>query len=219
MTKPFETREELWEKWREDPDDDSYQDAFDRLEVAERRRDHVRAQKRIAEVVLWTRINEAEVMLKTLKERETSGESIAPNDQTYPLGEAKKLAVDALMVSFVAERSVPFEILELVAHLFDLPLDGSKTGTRNHGAHYYAAYYEADHPQASLREVARIVVVDKNTIKKWRGEEDYSQLVKVLRHVGDTYGEKWSRDMFGDPHFMRDLLESRGRWSQEDGGE
>ena len=216
--KLFETSEEVRIKWYEETEED-WQDAFDRLDFAERRRSDIRAQKRMAEALLWIRIHDAEVMLKTLKERETSGERIAPNDSTYPLSEAKKLAVEALMVSFVAERSVPFEVLELVAHLFGLPLDGSKTDKRRSGLYYLAAYYDVDHPQASLREVAQVLGADKNTIKKWRGEEEYRELVRLIKHVQDNYGASWSQDMFGDPDFMRDLLGSRGKWSPKDGGE
>ena len=95
----------------------------------------------------------------------------------------------------------PFEVVELVAHLLDLPADGPITDKKPE-AYSRAARYLALHPTASDREVARNIGVNKGTIKKWKDEwrflgyRSHFKVAHILGMDDDEYYEwmKWLHD-------------------------
>jgi hypothetical protein len=140
-----------------------------------------------------------EMALRQLRTRKAEG-PIKPNDPTYPLRDAQKAAVAALAWYSLEAKPVPFEVVELVAHLFKLPLDPSYLDNRseldNRSRKFYrAAKYLALNSKASNRQVAQSVGVSKDAVRKWRADP-YFKRVQSACLVAHT--ENVSLEYFDD---------------------
>ena len=92
-----------------------------------------------------------------------------PNDPTNRRKRAARLAMKVLYhCSEVLDRPPPFEVVELLAYLLDVPPNPALPLHDRSESHHQAARYLVAHPEASNREVAKKVGVSHQTIKKWK---------------------------------------------------
>ena len=134
------------------------------------------ARQKHAERVVkeWRTIAADALMLLREREARRDVDPIKQNDPTYPRKVMERTAVAALYdCCELLGRVPPFEVVELVAHLFGLPADGPIFHDEKPETYFRAARYLALHPKASDREVARKIGVNKGTIKNWKNDRQF----------------------------------------------